>query len=145
MRLSEISSRSDLRTASARHATGERPREAMRRFVSASVKPASCRHLATPTVVTAAAAYRRCPAAIRSGRVSLTVASIDHPSAFGRPFDKILAVNNLAMWSQPALRLKEVAGLLRGGGLIAIVSQPRCPGATAGTTAAAASQIAWRA
>jgi hypothetical protein len=34
--------------------------------------------------------------------------------------------------------LKELAGLLRGGGRIAIVSQPRCPGATAETTTAAA-------
>jgi hypothetical protein len=44
------------------------------------------------------------------------------------------------MWAEPALRLKELAGLLRGGGLIAIVSQPRCPGATGETTAAAARQ-----
>jgi hypothetical protein len=30
---------------------------------------------------------------------------------------------------------------LNGGGLVAIVAQPRCPGATAETTAAAATQI----
>jgi SAM-dependent methyltransferase len=94
------------------------------------------------SAVMCAQAARRNAAAIRAGRVSLTVASIDDPPAFGRPFDKILAVNNMAMWSQPALRVKKVAGLLRGGGLIAIASQPRCPGATAETTAAAASQIA---
>jgi hypothetical protein len=47
----------------------------------------------------------------------------------------------MGMWPVPALRLKELAGLLGGGGLLAIVSQPRCPGATAKTTAAAASQI----
>jgi hypothetical protein len=88
-----------------------------------------------------AQAARRNAAAIRAGRVSLTVASIDDPPAFDRPFDKILAVNNMGMWPEPALRLKELTGLLRGGGLIAIVSQPRCPGATAETTAAAAGQI----
>jgi SAM-dependent methyltransferase len=93
------------------------------------------------SAVMRAQAARRNAAAIRAGRVSLTVASIDDPPAFDRPFDKILAVNNMGMWSEPALRLKELAGLLRGGGLIAIVSQPRCPGATADTTAAAASQI----
>src|SRR5712691_4692285 len=93
------------------------------------------------SAVMRAQAARRNAAAIRAGRVSLTVASIDDPPAFGRPFDKILAVNNMGMWSEPALRLKELAGLLRGGGLIAIVSQSRCPGATAETTAAAASQI----
>jgi hypothetical protein len=73
--------------------------------------------------------------------VSLDVPSVEDPPDFDRRFDRILAVNNMGMWSEPALRLKELAGLLRGGGLIAIVSQPRCPGATAETTAAAASEI----
>jgi SAM-dependent methyltransferase len=86
-------------------------------------------------------AARRNAAAIRAGRVSLIVASVENPPDFNRPFDKILAVNNMGMWPEPALRLKQLAGLLRGGGLIAIVSQPRCPGATAETTAGAASQI----
>jgi SAM-dependent methyltransferase len=94
------------------------------------------------SAVMRAQATRRNAAAIGAGRVSLTVASIDDPPAFDRPFDKILAVNNMGMWSQPVLRLKDLAGLLRGGGLIAIVSQPRRPGATAATTAAAARQIA---
>ncbi len=93
------------------------------------------------SAVMRAQAARRNAAAIGEGRVSLMVASIDDPPAFDRPFDKILAVNNVGMWSEPALRLKELAGLLRGGGLIAIVSQPRCPGATAKTTADAASRI----
>jgi SAM-dependent methyltransferase len=93
------------------------------------------------SAVMRAQAARRNAAAIRAGRVSLSVASIDDSPAFDLPFDKILAVNNMGFWSEPALRLKELAGLLRGGGLIAIVSQPRCPGATAETTAAAASQI----
>ena len=88
-----------------------------------------------------AQAARRNAAAIRAGRVSLTVASVEDPPHFEHPFDKILAVNNMGMWPEPALRLKELAALLRGGGLIAIVSQPRCPGATAETTAAAARQI----
>jgi len=88
-----------------------------------------------------AQAARRNAAAIRSGRVSLTVAPIEDLPDFGRRFDKVLAVNNMGFWSEPAFRLKEIAGLLRGGGLIAIVSQPRCPGATADTTAAAAIRI----
>ena len=50
-------------------------------------------------------------------------------------------MNNMGAWPEPVLRLKELAGLLRGGGVIAIVSQPRCPGATADTTAAAAREI----
>lgn len=85
-------------------------------------------------------AARRNAAAIRAGRVSLTVASVvDLPTLdLDGTFDKILAVNNAGMWPEPALRLKELAALLRGGGLIALVSQPRCPGATGETTAAGA-------
>jgi len=93
------------------------------------------------SAVMRAQAARRNAAAIREGRVSLTVASIEDRLVFEGPFDKVLAVNNMGMWSEPALRLKELARLLRDGGLIAIVSQPRCPGATAETTVAAASQI----
>jgi SAM-dependent methyltransferase len=93
------------------------------------------------SAVMRAQAARRNAAAIRAGRVSLSVASIDDAPAFERVFDKILAVNNMGMWSEPVLRVKELAGLLRSGGLLAIVSQPRCPGATAATTAAAAGQI----
>ena len=93
------------------------------------------------SAVMRAQAARRNAATIREGRVSLVVASIDDPPSFDRPFDKILAVNNMGMWSEPALWLKELAVMLRGGGLLAIVSQPRCPGATAETTAATASLI----
>jgi SAM-dependent methyltransferase len=88
-----------------------------------------------------AQAARRNAAAVRAGRVSLMLASIEEPPDLGGPFDKILAVNNMGMWPEPVLRLKELARLLRGGGLIAIVSQPRCPGATAETTSAAAREI----
>jgi SAM-dependent methyltransferase len=88
-----------------------------------------------------AQAARRNAAAIRAGRVFLIVGSIDDPPDLDGPFDKILAVNNMGMWSEPAHRVKELAALLRSAGRLAIVSQPRCPGATAETTATAASQI----
>jgi SAM-dependent methyltransferase len=93
------------------------------------------------SAVMRAQAARRNAAAIRAGRVSLTVGAVEDLPAFDRPFDKILAVNNMGLWPEPALRLAELAALLRGGGLIAIVSQPRCPGATAETTAAAEREI----
>ncbi len=93
------------------------------------------------SAVMRAQAARRNAAAIRAGQVSLIVASVDELPAFDSPFDKILAVNNMGMWPDPVSRLKELAGRLRDGGIIAIVSQPRCPGANAGTTAEAASQI----
>src|SRR5271165_1522341 len=63
-----------------------------------------------------AQAARRNASAIREGRVSLTVASIeDRPRLVG-PFDKILAVNNMGMWQAPELRLKDLTGMLRDGG-----------------------------
>lgn len=93
------------------------------------------------SAVMRAQAARRNAAAIRAGRVSLMVASVEDAPAFDRPFDKILAVNTLGMWPEPAVRLKELAGLLRRGGLIAIVSQPRTPRATAETTATTAREI----
>lgn len=93
------------------------------------------------SAVMAAQAARRNARVIRAGRVSLIVASVEDLPAFDGPFDKILVVNNMGMWPEPAVRLKELAGLLRRGGLIVVVSQPRTPGATAETTAATARRV----
>ena len=49
-------------------------------------------------------------------------------------FDKALAVNNFGMWPEPEARLKDLRGALRPDGRVAIVSQPRCLGASAKTT-----------
>jgi acetylornithine deacetylase/succinyl-diaminopimelate desuccinylase-like protein len=46
------------------------------------------------------------------------------------------------MWPEPTMRLREIGRLLRRGGRIALVSQPRCRGATAATSAAAADRLA---
>jgi SAM-dependent methyltransferase len=87
-------------------------------------------------------ASRRNAAAIRAGRGSLVNASVDQlPPAFDGPFDAILAVNSLAFWPAPAERLAELRRRLAPGGRIAIASQPRCHGATAGTSRSAASEI----
>ena len=90
-------------------------------------------------------ARRRNRAAVRAGRVDLRWGSAEHLSAaFEEPFDKVLAVNNMGMWPKPDERLNELRNLMRPGGRIAIVSQPRCPGATAQTTVAAGREIAAR-
>jgi SAM-dependent methyltransferase len=81
-------------------------------------------------------------AAIRAGRVRLIHAPVQSLSISDGPFDAALAVNTVGMWPDPTTRLRELARLLRPGGRIALVSQPRCPGATAATSAAAASELA---
>jgi len=87
-------------------------------------------------------AARRNAAAIRAGRVTLVNASADRlPAAVDGPFDIILAVNSVGFWTAPAERLAELRRRLAHGGRIAIVSQPRCPGATARTTERAAAEI----
>lgn len=78
-------------------------------------------------------ATRRNAAAIRAGRVTLAVGSVEQlPPALEGPFDAILAVNSLAFWSAPAQRLADLRGRLAPGGRIAIVSQPRATVSTSG-------------
>jgi ubiquinone/menaquinone biosynthesis C-methylase UbiE len=87
-------------------------------------------------------ARRRNRAAVKAGRVRLIQTSVENLSITDGPFDAALAVNTVGMWPDPPARLRELAGLLRPGGRIAVVSQPRCPGATAATSTAAATELA---
>jgi SAM-dependent methyltransferase len=87
-------------------------------------------------------ASRRNAAAIRAGRVTLMMASVDQiPPALDGPFDAILAVNSHGFWPAPAERLAELRRRLAPGGRVAIASQPRCPGATVDTSRSAAREI----
>jgi SAM-dependent methyltransferase len=87
-------------------------------------------------------ASRRNAVAIRAGRVTLVSAPADQlPAVLDGPFDAILAVNSLGFWPAPAERLTELRRRLAPGGRIAIASQPRCPGATAGTARSAAGEV----
>jgi SAM-dependent methyltransferase len=87
-------------------------------------------------------AGRRNRAAIRAGRVRLIHTPVENLAISDEPFDAALAVNTVGMWLDPTARLHELGRLLRPGGRIALVSQPRCPGATAATSATAANELA---
>lgn len=87
-------------------------------------------------------ARRRNAAAIGAGRVRLIQAPVEHLQQADGPFDAALAVNTVGFWSEPTVRLGELGRVLRPGGRIALVSQPRCPGATATTSAAAGDELA---
>ncbi|TDD42234.1 methyltransferase domain-containing protein [Nonomuraea terrae] len=84
-------------------------------------------------------ASRRNAAAIRAGRVTLSLGAVERlPPALAGPFDAVLAVNSLGFWTAPAERLADLRGRLAPGGRIALVSQPRAKGATRETSLAAA-------
>nr|WP_101790110.1 methyltransferase domain-containing protein [Nonomuraea indica] len=71
----------------------------------------------------------------------LTHASVEQLPSFGDPLDAILAVKSVGFWPDPVERLGELRRLLRPAGRIALVSQPRRPGATRDTTARAAQEL----
>jgi SAM-dependent methyltransferase len=87
-------------------------------------------------------ARRRNAQALGSGRVDLMIGSLEILPTFDEPFDKVLAVNVIQFVRDPAASLKDLRGLLRLGGRIAIAHQPRCPGATDETSALRGQQIA---
>jgi SAM-dependent methyltransferase len=73
-------------------------------------------------------------AAVEQGRVDLRLGSVLDLRDFSEMFDKALAVNNFGMWPEPEARLNDLRRALRPGGRVAVVSQPRCLGASAETT-----------
>jgi len=87
-------------------------------------------------------ASRRNAPAIREGRVDLRLGSVEHLPAFDAPFDKILAVNTVMFWAHPDKSLEELRHLLRAGGRIAVVHQPRGPGVTDATAALRGEEMA---
>jgi SAM-dependent methyltransferase len=101
-------------------------------------------------------ARRRNAAGVTAGRVELVCVTVEellpvdgaHPPTavdrgpLAKPFDAALAVNNVGFWDQPDRRLAALRELMRPGGRVALVSQPRCPGATAATTRSAGAELA---
>jgi len=89
-------------------------------------------------------AARRNARAIREGLVDLRPCPVERLPSFDIPFDKILAVNTVGFWKTPDESLLELRHLLRGGGRIAVVHQPRDPGATDATSTARGAAMATR-
>jgi SAM-dependent methyltransferase len=94
-----------------------------------------------PSPVMISQARRRNRRAVRTGRVTLHCAPVEHLPAFDAPFDKALAVNTVGHWDEPAAGLERIRATLRPGGTIALVAQPRNPGATAADTVAAGRKV----
>jgi ubiquinone/menaquinone biosynthesis C-methylase UbiE len=74
-------------------------------------------------------ASRRNRESISSGRVRLLHGSISDLLPGEGPFDKILDINSFQFWKDPVDALVKMKTHLRPGGMIAIVHQPRKPGA----------------
>ena len=93
-------------------------------------------------------ARRRNARAVREGRVRLIASAVEDlpeqgtDAPFDAPFDAALAINTVGFWIDPVTRLAEVRAHLVPNGRIALVSQPRIPGATVSTSAAAATELA---
>lgn len=87
-------------------------------------------------------ARRRNDGAVRAGRVELVTAPVEDLPDFDTPFDKVLAVNTVGHWDDPLDGLTALRRVLRSGGRIAVVTQPRSAGATAADSLAAADTTA---
>jgi ubiquinone/menaquinone biosynthesis C-methylase UbiE len=68
--------------------------------------------------------------AILSGKVKLILASVSKLPSFDHPIDKVIDVNTFQFWNDPVKSLQEIKRIMKPNGIIAIVHQPRKPGAT---------------
>ena len=67
---------------------------------------------------------------IKNGNMKLFNKSIDELPNFDEKIDKVLDVNSFQFWREPVTALKNIKNKMNDKGVIAIVHQPRKPGAT---------------
>jgi SAM-dependent methyltransferase len=100
-------------------------------------------------------AGRRNAARVAEGRVLLVRARVEDllvadgdptgdvdPGPFAEPFQAALSVNSVGFWEQPKQRLAALRRLMAPAGRVALVSQPRCPGADVEASRAAGDALA---
>jgi SAM-dependent methyltransferase len=87
-------------------------------------------------------ASKRNKEAISSGRVKLLLNSVSNLPSFEEPLDNILDINTFQFWENPIEDLKNLREHLRSGGIIALVQQPRKPGAKEEDTVKAGEKFA---
>jgi SAM-dependent methyltransferase len=75
-------------------------------------------------------ARRRNAKAIAEGRVELRLGGLECLSDLQTRFDKVFAVNVFMFWPDPLAALRALNGVMKPGGTIAMVLQPRNKGAT---------------
>lgn len=75
-------------------------------------------------------ASRRNKGAIEKGHVKLFPGSVSQLPHLDPPVDKVLTINSFQFWKAPLDDLRKVRSAMAPGGIIAIVHQPRKPGAT---------------
>ncbi len=68
--------------------------------------------------------------AISSQKVKLILGTVAELPTFDHTIDKVLDVNSFQFWNDPVNSLKEIKKIMTVNGEIAIVHQPRKPGAT---------------
>ena len=79
----------------------------------------------------AAWARKRNEELIRSGRLEIRCGGLDHLQNTVEPFDKVFSANVVQFFDEPVDDLRLIRSMMRPGGLIVSVHQPRHRGATA--------------
>lgn len=70
-------------------------------------------------------ATKRNATAVAEGRVVLRQGSASQLPKWDKPFDKIFTINSIHFWEDPVASLRELRGMLRAGGTMAVTLQPR--------------------
>jgi ubiquinone/menaquinone biosynthesis C-methylase UbiE len=75
-------------------------------------------------------ARRRNTKAIATGRVELLLGGLESLPRLQTRFDKVFAVNVYMFWQDPVAALRALRAVMKPGGMIAMIVQPRSRGAT---------------